>query len=102
MKPRRGLKPAWPLIFASALLVVPLGCTTAPHVARGARPVTETAPAARRTVLRLPGTLQPAVIRIDMHGVPHISARTEADLAFAMGYMHARDRRFQMELIRMD
>ena len=41
-------------------------------------------------------------VLLDTHGIPHITAGSEADAAFAMGYMHGRDRRFQMELLRMD
>jgi penicillin G amidase len=102
MTRRHAQKSTWPRILVLALALVPLGCATTPHAARGARAVAGAAPEARRTTLRLAGTVRPALIRIDTHGVPYISARTEADLAFAMGYMHARDRRFQMELIRMD
>jgi len=42
----------------------------------------------------------PVTIRWDAHGVPTIGATTVNDLAFGQGYAHARDRRFQMELIR--
>lgn len=40
-----------------------------------------------------------AIVR-DRHGVPHVSARTEADALFGQGYVHAQDRLFQMELMR--
>lgn len=36
----------------------------------------------------------------DNYGVPYISAGNEADLYFAMGYMHAQDRLWQMDLSR--
>jgi len=36
----------------------------------------------------------------DSWGVPHIFAQNEKDLFFACGYVHARDRMWQMELIR--
>ena len=39
------------------------------------------------------------VIR-DKNGVPHIFAKNEEDLFFAMGYVHAQDRLWQMELNR--
>ncbi len=39
------------------------------------------------------------VIR-DKWGIPHIYAKTEADLFFAQGYVHAQDRLWQMELLR--
>jgi penicillin amidase len=37
---------------------------------------------------------------VDRWGVPHVSARSEADLFFAAGYLHARERMWQMELLR--
>jgi penicillin amidase len=36
-------------------------------------------------------------ILLDKHGIPHIYAQTERDAIFAQGYMHARDRLWQME-----
>lgn len=50
---------------------------------------------------RLAGAVQrPIDIRIDSHGVPHILAENLADLFFAQGYCHARDRLWQMEINR--
>ncbi|WP_293662741.1 penicillin acylase family protein [Rhodoferax sp. OV413] len=40
------------------------------------------------------------VVRFDERGVPHISARNEMDLYSALGYVHAQDRLFQMEIVR--
>ncbi|MCP4897496.1 MAG: penicillin acylase family protein, partial [bacterium] len=39
-------------------------------------------------------------IRFDSAGIPHISALGESDLWFAVGYVHARERFFQMDLCR--
>lgn len=36
----------------------------------------------------------------DPHGVPHITAATAADAAFALGFVHAQDRLWQMEMNR--
>ena len=36
----------------------------------------------------------------DKYGVPHIYAKSEEDAYFALGYVHAQDRLFQMELLR--
>ncbi|MFB6206580.1 MAG: penicillin acylase family protein [Haloglomus sp.] len=41
-----------------------------------------------------------ATVRYDAHGVPHITASNERALAFAVGYVQARDRLFQMDLQR--
>ncbi len=50
--------------------------------------------------LHLPGLEQPVEIITDAWGVPHIYARTEADLFFAQGFCAARDRLFQFEVWR--
>lgn len=39
-------------------------------------------------------------IERDIHGVPHIYAGDDLDLFFALGYVHAQDRLFQMDLQR--
>src|SRR5260370_453428 len=36
----------------------------------------------------------------DAHGVPHIFAATQEDAYFALGFVHAQDRLWQMELMR--
>ncbi len=40
-------------------------------------------------------------VRYDAFGVPHITATTDADLFFALGYVHGRDRLAQMEQVRL-
>lgn len=42
----------------------------------------------------------PVTVRYDERGVPHIRAENEADLYRALGYVHAQDRLFQMEMVR--
>lgn len=42
-----------------------------------------------------------ATITRDRHGVPHIVAKTRADAATALGFAHAQDRLWQMEVSRM-
>lgn len=39
-------------------------------------------------------------VRYDERGVPHIRAESEADLYRTLGYVHAQDRLFQMEIMR--
>src|SRR5688572_22948110 len=46
------------------------------------------------------GIAQPVRITRDAAGVPTLTARTRADLAFATGFVHAQDRFFQMDLLR--
>ncbi len=42
----------------------------------------------------------PVSVRYDDRGVPHIRAEHEADMYRALGYVHAQDRLFQMEMLR--
>nr|WP_314491326.1 penicillin acylase family protein [uncultured Pseudomonas sp.] len=48
----------------------------------------------------LAGLQAPVSVRYDERGVPHIQADSEADLYRALGYVHAQDRLFQMEMVR--
>lgn len=50
--------------------------------------------------LRLDGPQDSIVIARDSHGVPHVNAASELDLAFGLGYAHAQDRLWQMEMNR--
>src|SRR5262249_7747330 len=51
-------------------------------------------------VLTLPGLEAPVQVLRDRWGVPHIYARSNADLFMAQGYVHAEDRLWQMEFNR--
>ena len=48
----------------------------------------------------LTGLTSSVSVRYDERGVPHIEAGNEADLYRALGYVHAQDRLFQMEMLR--
>lgn len=48
--------------------------------------------------ITLNGLSQPVDIHWDEFGVPHIYAETEQDLYYALGYVHAQDRLWQMTL----
>jgi penicillin amidase len=48
----------------------------------------------------LPGLSAPVTVVTDRHGVRHLTAQDDFDLAFAQGYVHARDRFFQMDVLR--
>ena len=50
----------------------------------------------------LAGLSAPARVTFDALGVPAIEAATRADLARALGFVHAQDRFFQMDLMRRD
>jgi len=49
---------------------------------------------------RLPGLSAPVEVTLDAQGIPRIVAATEADAAMALGWLHARDRLFAMEMMR--
>jgi penicillin amidase len=50
--------------------------------------------------LRLAGVSAPVDIVRDRYGVPHIYAASAEDASFALGYVHAQDRLWQMEMNR--
>ncbi|GAB7531014.1 penicillin acylase family protein [Pseudomonas sp. 3A(2025)] len=54
----------------------------------------------RQGELTLEGLQAPVSVRYDERGVPHIRAENQADLYRALGYVHAQDRLFQMEMLR--
>ncbi|MEJ1241199.1 penicillin acylase family protein [Chryseolinea sp. T2] len=58
-----------------------------------------TAPDYSGTVI-LDGLKAEVQVLYDNYGVPHIYAQNEEDAYFALGYVHAQDRLFQMEMLR--
>ena len=50
--------------------------------------------------LSLEGLQQEVKVYFDEYGIPHIYAENELDAQFALGYVHAQDRLFQMEMLR--
>ncbi len=48
----------------------------------------------------LEGMSQPVEVYFDDYGIPHIYAQNAEDAYHALGYVHAQDRLFQMEMIR--
>ena len=50
--------------------------------------------------LSLSSLQAPVTVDYDERGVPHIQAQHEADMYRALGYVHAQDRLFQMEILR--
>ncbi len=48
----------------------------------------------------IPGLHAPVEITIDGDGIPRIHAATETDAATAMGFLHARERMFEMDMMR--
>ncbi len=54
----------------------------------------------RHATAAIPGLSAPVAITFDQDGIPRIRAANLADAAAALGYVHARDRMFQMDLMR--
>lgn len=54
----------------------------------------------RSGTVSVPGLTAPLEIVRDAHAVPHIFARSEPDAYFGLGYAHAQDRLWQLELNR--
>ncbi len=48
----------------------------------------------------IPGLSAPVAITIDADAIPHVRAANEADAVAALGFLHARERMFQMDLAR--
>ena len=48
----------------------------------------------------LPGLAAPVEVVRDPNGIPHIAAESEEDALFALGFVHAQDRMWQMEMNR--
>lgn len=49
---------------------------------------------------KLSGLKEEVEVLFDNYGVPHIYAQSEEDAYFALGFVHAQDRLFQMEMLR--
>jgi penicillin amidase len=77
------------ILFAVGLLTAALGLFLIALIA-------STFPRESGTV-RVAGPSAPLTISTDAHGVPTIRAATEADAHFGLGYVHARDRLWQIE-----
>jgi penicillin amidase len=56
--------------------------------------------AVRSGNMTLPGLTGPVDVRFDTFAVPHIYAKNETDAYYALGYVHAQERLFHMELLR--
>ena len=50
--------------------------------------------------VKLPGLAAPVEVTRDVYGVPHIRARSDRDAFFALGFVHAQDRLWQMDFQR--
>ena len=84
-------------ILKSALVLV---AVTLVAVAAGSAWYLQSKQPQRSGSVALTGLTGAVQLRYDERGVPHIQAGSEADLYRALGYAHAQDRLFQLELMR--
>jgi penicillin amidase len=82
--------------------LVPVALTLAPGCGDGdnpsaAGPYDDLAP---KTTITAPGLSAPIDVVRDAYGIPHVYAQSEADAAFANGYVVAADRLLQLQLMR--
>jgi len=84
--------------FGFGLTLPPLGPAFNPVT--GAWTMAADAASPSSETLHLPGVVQPVRVVLEANGTSHIVAQTDHDLFLAMGYIHARYRLFQMDLLR--
>ncbi|QDL54017.1 penicillin acylase family protein [Rhodoferax aquaticus] len=87
------MKSVLKVIASLVLLLVLLGAGVGAWYVYTKQPV-------RSGLLPLAGLKERVSVAYDERGVPHITAKNEADLYRALGYVHAQDRLFQMEIVR--
>ena len=80
-------------ILLSLLLIVILGVAWAYFWLNGSNP-------ASSGQFQLKGLQSKVDVHYDDFGIPHIYAENNHDLYMAFGYVHAKDRLFQMEMLR--
>jgi penicillin amidase len=80
-------------LLATALLVLVLGALFVVYQVRKSFPQTDGS-------VTVAGLSDQVDVYRDEFGVPHLVARSERDLMIAMGYVHAQDRLWQMDLAR--
>jgi penicillin amidase len=107
-RPLRAINPLAALLAAAAVLYVSFvgAGSTLPALGPPFNPATgawtmaaDAAPVQSQT-LTIPGLQQPVRVLFEKDGTAHVVAQTDADLFLAVGYVHARFRLFQMDLMR--
>ncbi|HEU5231007.1 MAG TPA: penicillin acylase family protein [Ktedonobacteraceae bacterium] len=87
----------WVAAFGAGSLP-PLGVALNPGT--GLWNIADRLPIAHSETWHFPQLQQPVTILFEQSGVAHIQAHTDADLFWAMGYLHARFRLTQMDIVR--
>src|SRR6185503_2856314 len=84
----------WIFRLAAAVLVLALLCVAAAYAyLRLSLPKVE-------GEIKLAGLSAPIEVQRDRYGIPHISAQTLEDAVYGLGFVHAQDRLWQMEMNR--
>ncbi len=96
MRPARLLEALTCLLGLAALAGAP-GCALSAYLGYQMSPDYPTSETQR---LCLPGLEASVEVLLDPQGVPHVRAGSERDLAMATGYVQARERFFEMDMIR--
>lgn len=81
------------------MLLAPLALAIVASIAAGSYYLHSKQPV-RSGSLPLSQLSAPVKVSYDERGVPHIAAANQADMYRALGYVHAQDRLFQMEMLR--
>lgn len=89
---RRIFRWLWRILLIVTGLVIVLAIVSFFYVRSGVPDYDDT--------VRISGIEAPVQIIRDTHAVPHIFAGNEQDAAFALGYVHAQDRLWQMDMQR--
>jgi len=80
-------------VFYAVILLLVAGAGSAALFLHSSLPQTD-------GTIALPGLEKSARVSRDAHGIPTIAAASEHDAAFALGFVHAQDRLFSMDMMR--
>ena len=89
----------YPVLRGFARLLAVMGSLVVLTAALAAGAIWLTVPTSRVTA-QIPGLSEPVGITLDADQIPRIQATSETDAAAALGFLHARERMFQMDLMR--
>ena len=92
------IRRAWFLTLAFFVLLLVVGVLGLAHLRTQA--AASRLPERGSSVETVPGCPARVEIAFDGRGIPHVSTSSESALWFSQGYLHARDRFFQMEMAR--
>jgi penicillin amidase len=106
-RPLRTVNAVLALLVSTAVLYVSfVGAGPLPALGPAFNPTTGAwtmaadATAVQSQTLTIPGLQQPVRVTFESDGTAHVVAQTDPDLFLAVGYVHARFRLFQMDLMR--